>query len=117
MLPKENRLKNDKAFFATYNVRDVVSNEYVVLYRGKKKTDDTIPTKIGFVVSKKYHKRATKRNRAKRLYRESLRLLLKTEKAQFINKYLSMVFVIKSNSQNIDFQTCYSSVMKLLEKK
>ena len=78
MLPQQYRLKNQKAFEATYRQRQVVSDTLLSLHIGKKKPENfSGATKIGFVVSKKLHKRATKRNRIKRLMREACRLELK----------------------------------------
>ena len=62
------------------------------MFAGILKKED-IPTKAGFVVSKKVHKRAVKRNRLKRLMRESYRLMLKNNCLGNSQKYLSLVFV------------------------
>ena len=71
MLPKNYRLKNNSAFTVTYKMKNTVSNKYFLAYFGAKITDkETQSLKIGFVVSKKFHKRAVKRNRIKRLLRE-----------------------------------------------
>lgn len=93
MLKKQFRLKKDSAFSATYRVRHSYHRGGIVLWVGKKKTDDRIPTKVGFVVSKKTHKRSVKRNRLKRLMRESCRLLLKEGKIEKSQQFLSLVFV------------------------
>ena len=77
MLPKENRLKKRIAFTATYRTGVSYHKDGITVFCGKKKTTE-IPTKIGFVVSKKIHKRAVKRNRIKRLMRESVRLYIKS---------------------------------------
>ena len=76
MLPRNYRLKNNNAFQATYHTRNSVSDELFIVFAGKPKKNE-YTTRIGFVVSKKNHKRAVKRNKLKRLMRESLRLLLK----------------------------------------
>ena len=73
---KENRLKKRIAFNATYRTGVSYHKDGITVFCGKKKNNE-LPTKIGFVVSKKIHKRAVKRNRIKRLMRESMRLYIK----------------------------------------
>lgn len=114
MLPKKYRLKNKKAFDATYKQRRIVSNSFLTLYAGRNKPDADYPTKIGFVVSKKIHKRAVKRNRIKRLIRESCRLLIKD--GSMNNKYLSFIFLPKNTALEADFTSIQSAVFELLRR-
>lgn len=114
MLSKQYRLKNTKAFSATYKNHSTIGNKYVVVYKGRQKEDEETPTRVGFVVSKKYHKRAVKRNRVKRIYREAYRILLKEQQIEASQKYLSLVFVIKQDSIELDFHKCYKMLLKLL---
>ncbi len=93
MLKKELRLQKKSAFNATYKIRHSYCINGIVLWVGRKKTDNKIDTKAGFVVSKKTHKRAVKRNRLKRLMRESYRILLKEEKIAKSQQYISLIFV------------------------
>lgn len=89
MLKKENRLKNKYAFNATYKIKNFHHCGGITLNAGKLSESES-PVKIGFVVSKKTHKRAVKRNRLKRLMRESVRLYLKEHND--LNKYISLIF-------------------------
>lgn len=107
MLKKQYRLKNKKAFDATYRNKKVVSNGIMSLYIGKPKKDLTTTTKFGFVVSKKYHKRAVKRNRIKRLLRECVRLAIKQNQHGNLDKYMSFIILPKIN------ENCYK--MKLTD--
>ena len=117
MLPKKYRLKNTQAFNATYKNHHVISDNYICIYLGKEKTDMSLNTRIAFVVSKKIHKRAVVRNRIKRLMRESLRLAIKNNELNNINKYISFILVAKNPSVNASFDTLKSSVYALLTKK
>ena len=113
MLPKEYRLKKHSAFAATYKTGRTLRKDGIILFIGKEKSTDQ-PEKVGFVISKKVHKRAVKRNRIKRLMRESYRLQIKDG----INnkKYLSLIFVgsaklIGKNFKEID------TIMRALTEK
>ena len=114
MLPKQYRLKNRYAFKAIYKIRNSSHSGGVTLFVGKLKTDDT-PTKVGFVVSKKVHKRAVKRNRLKRLMRESYRLLLKTGNLGDSQKYMSLIFVGSSNALYKNFVQINSAIETLIK--
>ena len=112
MLPKQYRLKKRIAFKATYRTGTSFHKDGITLFCGKKKTDEK-PTKIGFVVSKKIHKRAVKRNRIKRLMRESVRLHIK-EFSDFDTKYISLIFVASSKLLNKNFDEINNGIKKLL---
>ncbi len=118
MLPKVYRLKNRKAFSATYKIGNSYHKGGVTLFCGKIKSEEQqkIPTKIGFVVSKKIHKRAVKRNRIKRLMRESVRLYIKLAGENFDTKYISMIFVSSSKLLDKDFNYINNCIKELMEK-
>lgn len=115
MLPKQHRLKNRSAFKATYKVKNSSHKGGVTLFVGIIKKDEQIPTKVGFVVSKKVHKRAVKRNRLKRLMRESYRLLLKENNLGDSQKYLSLIFVGTDRALGKSFKEINESVTKLVQ--
>ena len=104
MLPAQYRLKNRAAFAATYRVKNSFYKDGIVLFAGLYKKDSEDITKVGFVVSKKTHKRAVKRNRLKRLMRESYRILLKENVPVNSQKYMSLIFVgyEKALGKNLD---------------
>lgn len=115
MLPKQYRLKKRTAFKATYKVRHSSHSGGVTLFAGIEKKE-SVPTKVGFVVSKKVHKRAVKRNRLKRLMRESYRQLLKENNLYNSDKYLSLVFVGGENALDKNFDEIKTAVKKTLER-
>ena len=115
MIPKQYRLKKRSAFRATYKVKNSSHSGGVTLFAGIAKKED-YPTKAGFVVSKKVHKRAVKRNRLKRLMRESYRILLKENNLGNSQKYVSLVFVGSEHALGKSFKQIKSSIQKLLER-
>ncbi len=72
MFKKDNRLSTNFEYKITRKYGRKYNGEFFYLYVLKPQKY-VGPTKIGIVVSNKVHKSATKRNRIKRLYRESLR--------------------------------------------
>ena len=115
MLPKQYRLKKRTAFKATYRVKHSSHSGGITLFAGIEKKEET-KTKVGFVVSKKVHKRAVKRNRLKRLMRESYRQLLKENNLFDTQKYLSLVFVGSEKALGKNFAEIKSSIIKNMEK-
>ncbi len=85
------------------------------MYAGNLKDDKDYPTKVGFVVSKKIHKRATKRNRIKRLIRENIRLLIKNNN-EAINKHQSLILMPKYDISDKSFTEIQNSILILLNK-
>lgn len=121
MLKRKFRLKKNSSFKATYSNRRVVSDEFFVLYGGRNKDNPENPTRIGFVVSKKIHKRAVKRNRIKRLIREATRLLIKEKTNERYVAFQSLIFVakdgtLKDGALELDFNKATASVTKLIDK-
>ena len=115
MIPKQYRLKKRTAFQATYRVKNSTHSGGVTLFAGIKKKEN-FPTKVGFVVSKKVHKRAVKRNRLKRLMRESYRLLLKEGQLGNSQKYMSLVFMGSDRALGKSFAEIKASISKMLER-
>ncbi len=111
MLPKENRLKKRSAFAATYKTGKSFHRDGITLFCGREKIYD-MPTKAGFVVSKRIHKRAVKRNRIKRLMRESYRLILKN--SNFSPKYMSLVFTASARLLGKNFSEIDSAMKQLV---
>lgn len=68
-------------------------------------------SRFAFIVSNKIHKKANKRNRIKRLLRESVRSFLPKVKPGF-----DLVFLAKKRILGEDFQTIQSAVEKSFKK-
>ncbi len=119
MLKKCYRLKNKYAFSATYKKKNIVADDYFVMYLGKEKENEDYPTKFGFVVSKKISKRAVKRNKIKRLAREVVRLALKNtakEASLAILKRVSVIILPRQKALGADFSIVKNSIENLILK-
>lgn len=115
MIPKEYRLKNKSAFSATYRVRNSYYKNGIAVFVGKEKKEESL-TKAGFVVSKKTHKRAVKRNRLRRLMRESYRQLLKENNLGNSQQYLSLIFVGHERALGRSFFDVKNDIGQLLRE-
>lgn len=113
MLPKEYRLKKRSAFSATYRTGKSFHIDGITMFCGREKNNDS-PARIGFVVSKKVHKRAVKRNRMKRLMRESVRLIIKNDTIS--TKYMSIIFVGSQKLLTQNFEEINKTIRKLLAR-
>ena len=86
------------------------------MYCGSPKKDNDYPTKAGFVVSKKIHKRAVKRNKIKRRLREIYYdLMKKNEIPTNIQNALSFIVIAKSKTLNADFSELQTSFNALIQ--
>ena len=115
MLPREERLTKSSEFAFVYRQKKSVANSLLILYAGNKKTDKTLPTRAGFVTSKKIHKKAVKRNRIKRLLRESYKNIKNTD--DFLLKdYENLIFIARPNIIELDYYQIYDAVKDCFKK-
>ena len=114
MLPEKYRLKRRAAFTATYRINNSFHKNGITVFCGKNKNNDN-PTKIGFVVSKRIHKRAVKRNRIKRLMREAVRLYIKNS-PNFDTKYMSLIFAASGKTLTMNFNEIDKNIKLLMDK-
>lgn len=115
MLPDKYKLKKRSAFAATYRTGKSFHKDGITLFVGKEKSKtNSNSTKIGFVVSKKIHKRAVRRNRIKRLMRESIRLYLKQLNNEYDSKYMSLIFAASTRLLDKDFNSINKTMINLM---
>jgi len=116
VLSKKYRLKKSSAFTATYRVKNSFYLNGVVVFVGLKKNNKNERTLVGFVVSKKTHKRAVKRNHLKRLMRESYRILQKENNLKNAEHYMSLIFVGHEKALDNSFFEIKNTMERLIEQ-
>ena len=115
VLPKDERLKTSREFSTIYNLKRSVANPLLILYVGRKKADPSISTKVGFVVGKKVHKRAVKRNRAKRLMRETYKNIRNTDEF-LLKNYEFLIFLARIPILEADYNQVHAGVTDCFKK-
>jgi ribonuclease P protein component len=119
LLKKENRLKSRGDFKRTLAGRRLCINDCFVVYglpvqSGPAEAHPVQP-RVGFVVSKKIHKRAVQRNRIKRRLRELVRTCLLSEKREALARYRTLVFIARSGSLTASYQDLQSRMARCLQ--
>lgn len=109
MLPKERRLTSDYNFKTIRQGGKKISTPFFNLYYlwTKKGT----PSRFGFVVSTRLDKRAVKRNRVKRIFREQTRLLLPRIKDGF-----DLAFWVRRKSMGMESDQVQMAIETALKK-
>ena len=108
MLPLKNRIKKRKDFEDVFKRGRVIKGSF---FLAKIKENNLAFPRFAFVVPAKFEKKATKRNRTKRVFREATRSLL-----SLMKRNVDAVFVIK-NEGEIDFTETKAEIKKVLAKE
>lgn len=108
MLAKENRLKSKKDFEKVFKNGKGISDNFIYL---KFITNNLKNSRFGFIVSTKFSKRATKRNKMKRWAREAIKKTLCG-----IKNGLDIVIIVRPGLKAENFQELKQRLQKLLKK-
>lgn len=108
MLPRERRLTSNHEFKRVRRSGRKVATPFFDLYYLQV---GEAPSRFGFVVSTKLDKRAVKRNRIKRIFREEVRLLLSGVKAGF-----DLIFWVKRQSLEAETEQVRTTLRSALKK-
>ena len=110
MLPSINRLKGEHTFSKVYKQGRKLYSPYFLLFVLESPSINELPTKFGFVASKKVGK-AVIRNRARRLLSEVVRLQLPDLKENF-----QIIVVASPKIIEADLEMLQSNMGQLLQK-
>lgn len=115
MLPDSERLRRTSLFQRTYAGKKSVSSSILTLYvlPRQPRSAPRLPL-VGFVVGKKVHNKAAKRNRAKRRIREAYRLMRLADSA--LQQFYTFVFVVHSTALECDWQQIQGAVREVVQK-
>lgn len=117
MLLVENRLTSKHNFERVKKLGIVLTSPgFVLSYVERSKQESALGPRFGFVVSTHLDKRATKRNRVKRLLRESVRLFLKLNKGKLKGASLDIVFVLRKRILDQSYEEISHLVNTFLPK-
>lgn len=108
MLPLKNRLRKKDDFQKVYQKGSFSAYRDISL---KKVSNNLLETRIGFVVEKKFFKKAVERNRIKRILRDFARKNIHKMPAGF-----DAIIFYKSKDKKIDSKKITSDLEKLYKK-
>lgn len=108
MLSKEKRLTKTRDFERIYQKGKRLSSESFNLNYGKNRTE---VTRVGIVVGKKFSKKATERNRVKRVFREAINELYKDLKTG-----MDIVVFVKTNKSEIKLEKIKKELFESFKK-
>jgi len=116
MLPKENRLTDDYDFRRVRRLGKSYHCPFFKLALTRRKNVGTLPagrqaSRFGFVISTKIDKRATVRNRIKRLLRQAIR-----ERLEKIPAGFDFVLVVRPNIAGKSYEEICAAVDRTLSK-
>lgn len=116
MLSKQFRLPTKHDFAKVKRRGRVIHHPFCIISVLKRR--DNGPSRFGFIVSKRTDKRATKRNRARRIFSEVIRLILKnqSESKPIIPFSYDVVFVIKKPALDKNYEEIRAAIDPLLPK-
>lgn len=120
MLSKQHRLPTKYDFAKVKRHGRVIHHPFCIISVLKRR-DPSLregPSRFGFVVSKKIDKRAVKRNRARRIFSEVIRLMLKNQnKAKpIIPLGYDVVFIIKKSALDKGYEEIHTVLDPVLPK-
>jgi len=109
MLPKENRLRTKYDFRRVKRIGKSAYSPYFTLLYAPAKNPQNL--RFGLVASSKLDKRATQRNRARRLMREAIRKRLTDTKQGY-----DIILIAKNKIKGAKFEEVSSSFDQVLSK-
>ncbi len=108
MLSQKNRLRKKKEFELTFREGRSFPGRFFIL---KKKKNNLSFPRFAFVFPIKSEKKATKRNKGKRLFREAVRILL-----SFVKEDVDVIFILKRGADEKSVQEIREDIEIVFKK-
>lgn len=106
--PKENKFKERKSFASVLRKGRTIKGKFLIL---KFVENSLTKNRFGFIVSKKISKKATDRNKVKRIISEIVRIKIKE-----IKKPIDAVFIARKSIERQRFQEIEKEVIQILKQ-
>jgi ribonuclease P protein component len=118
MLAKRFRLNRCSLFPKTLDAGKKLCNTPYFLTLGLPRSYESgTPTRFGFIVSKKVHNRATRRNKVRRRLREIVRDVMLKQHPQKIRPYIAVVFIARKGILEASYHELQTALQKCMESR
>ncbi len=116
MLPKQFRLKRCSLFSKTMaSGKTLCNTPYFLVLALPRIFTSSVPTRFGFIVSKKVSNKAVKRNKVKRRLREMVRNNIIPREWPQLNSYITIIFIARRGILEASYNQIQTALMKCLE--
>ncbi len=108
MLPFKNRIKKKKDFEKVFQEGDSFLGHFFVL---KTKKNNLSHPRFAFIISSKNERKAVRRNKIKRIFREAVRSYI-----PLLKENKDIIFIIKKDAKNKEYKEIKEEVEKALKR-
>ncbi len=108
MLPEKNRLRKKRDFELTFRDGRISAGRFFIL---KKRKNNLFFPRFAFVSPIKNEKKAVKRNKGKRLFREAVRNIL-----SLVKENVDVIFILKKGADEKNIEEIKKDIERVFKK-